>query len=259
MKTKSNKTRSESWKNAKLSGHLNEVLVAKSLDGCREVGHKKVESVLGRKTPMKPDIVQTLGDISVNLSLKKSLSGQAHMNKVPVFIKGYEKIFGEVPKDVTESLLLTFGGSSSVKKILTNPLYEHENKKIMNTQLRRQTICFDTFRKYDNTQFENLIDWMKNNVANLATIVLKTGWASDSNFHAHKLMYNNMVDENVFENKVFDIDAIIQKSKEQKNKVFPKTKNGGTVINLPFGWLQYHQGGLQFHHSYSQVSELFVD
>ena len=53
------------------------------------------------------------------------------------------------------------------------------------------------------------------------------------------------------------INEIIEKSKGRD--VIYGTKNGGTTIQLPFGHLQFHQGGLQFHHNYEKIKELISE
>ena len=32
--------------------------------------------------------------------------------------------------------------------------------------------------------------------------------------------------------------------------------NGGTTIQLPFGFVQWHKGQMQFHHSYEKIRNL---
>lgn len=255
--------RSKGWKGAKDSGHLNEKLVAENMnDGVTNgysCGFSKVSSLLGRKTPSKPDIViESQGQIR-RRSLKKSLSGQVHLNSVDIFVRGFEVKYEKVPDNIRESLKLIFGGSKLSWNILQDPKFIHDDQKIRNMELRRKTLCFETFRKFDESAFNDLIQWFRNNIQQIATIIFQTGWASEQDNHADELWYKNLVDEGSSFDEVFDIDQIIQKSLDQKERIYPKTKNGGTVINLPFGWVQYHQGQMQFHHSLKQISELFVD
>jgi len=263
MKTKKHKGRDEGWSYAKESGHCNEFLVSSYLKnkGCdtKVIGTKKVDSILGKKTPTKPDILIVSEGRTKKRSLKKSLSGQVHLNKVSIFIKGYESFYGPIQPKVKEALYLVFSGSKNISDILSNPNYNHQNIKIMDTQRRRKTLCFDTLKKYDITMFDDMIQWFKDNIMNITTIVFKTGWVSDDEFYADEVWYKNMVDEEQTVDEVFSIDDIISRVGNHTDKIYAKTKNGGTVINLPFGWVQYHQGGLQFHHSYVQIKDLFID
>jgi hypothetical protein len=255
--------RSKGWKRAKLSGHLNEELVASFLkEGVVNVsvcGKTKVQSILGRKTPTKPDIRIDFGHTVTNRSLKKSLSGQVHLNSVDTFIRGYEVKYSKVPASIQETLKMVFGGSKITHELLQRPELIHENLTIRNMELRRKTLCFETLRKYDEVAMNDLVVWFQNNIDRIATIVFKTGWVQDSQNFANELWYKNLVDEGSYVDQVFNIDNIITKSLDRKSEVYPKTKNGGTVISLPFGWVQYHQGQMQFHHSYTQISKLLVD
>ena len=255
--------RSVGWKRAKLTGHLNEDLVAKEFfDSNVKIslsGTKKVPSILGRKTPTKPDIIISYPNRKIRRSLKKSKSGQVHLNSVEIFINGFEKKYHPVSTEVKESLKLIFGGSNKSFDILNTPEFVHTNSKIRETELRRKTLCFETFKKYDEKSFNNMIFWFKDNIDKIATIIFKTGWVSDENNYADELWYKNLVDNDSDINKVYDIEKIINNAKKNKSEVYPKTKNGGTVINLPFGWVQYHQGQMQFHHSMNQIEKLLVD
>jgi len=263
MKTNKQKNRSNGWSHAKESGHRNEFLVSTYLNNkgykTKVIGTKKVDSILGKKTPTKPDVLVVCDGQLKKRSLKKSLSGQVHMNKVNIFIKGYESIYGVISEDIKEALRLVFSGSNNIDNILNNPMYEHQDVKIMETQKRRKTVCFDTLKKYNITMFDNMIQWFKDNITNITTIVFKTGWVKDDEFYANEVWYKNMVDDKQTVDEVFDIEEMIVRVGNHKDKVYAKTKNGGTVINLPFGWVQYHQGGLQFHHSYGQIKELYID
>lgn len=33
-------------------------------------------------------------------------------------------------------------------------------------------------------------------------------------------------------------------------------KNGGTTIQLPFGFVQWHQSSMQFHHSFDKIRNI---
>jgi len=264
MKKKSSgRNRSDGWKHGKNSGHLNEKMVVDYYAQLNQnlnvevSGMKKTDSIMGKKTTPKPDIrVNNNGSI-INYSLKKSLNGQVHMNKVSIFITGYEKIFEDIPLEVKDGLLFLFGGNSAINKVLENKLYVHSDKKIRETELRRKTLCIDTLKKYDINIYHNMMKWIQDNISNITEIVFKRGWALSKDNFADVLWYKNLVDYGQNVDNMFNIDELIEKCGRLKDKVTYGTKNGGTTINLPFGHLQYHQGGLQFHHSYEKISLLF--
>jgi hypothetical protein len=97
---------------------------------------------------------------------------------------------------------------------------------------------------------------LDDNISNVAEIVFRKGWSKNPQDWAQILWYKNSLGENNI-NKKFVIDELVSKCKGKK--CFKGTKNGGTTIQLPFGHLQYHQGGLQFHHSYEKIYQLFID
>ena len=258
---KSERNRSQGWSHAKNSGHKNEDLVENSI---REnnpdvkivnLGKGKVESIMGPKTPSKSDIIVEEDGVKKNISIKKSKAGQIHMNKVKIFLTGYEKIYGEINNDVKDAMLYVFGGNENTKNILSNPLYIHEDEKIRGMEKRRNTLTFDTLKKYDQRLFDILINWFKDNIGTIAELIFSRGWVKDSTIHANVVLYKNLVD-GIELDKTFMVNDIIDGSIRNKDMVIPGTENGGTTIQLPFGHIQYHQGGLQFHHSYDKITKI---
>jgi hypothetical protein len=243
--------RSEGWSKAKKTGHLNEEIVCDKLGLGFSTSKKKVQSVFNDKTYPKSDIYGYH-----NFSLKKSLQGQVHMNKVRRWIEGYESIYCEIPENVKKVFFLLFGGYDSINEIFHSNRYIHSNPKVRRTELRRKTLTIETLEKYDLESLIEFISWMEENICKITEIVFKRGWAKNSEDWASFLWYKNSFGENFIDQK-FDIEELITKCDGQK--VTKGTKNGGTTIQLPFGHLQYHQGGLQFHHSFEKISQLFID
>ena len=57
--------------------------------------------------------------------------------------------------------------------------------------------------------------------------------------------------------EIFDIEDICKISKNNANtEIMYGTTNGGTTIQLPFGFVQWHQHQLQFHHQYCKIKKL---
>jgi hypothetical protein len=246
------KNRSEGWKHAKISGEKNEKLVALESNGEFWTNKKKVKSIFGDKTTPKPDLYSK----TKNFSLKKSLGGQVHLNKVDRFIRGYEIIYGPIPANVKECFYLMFGGSNHINELLNNESLKHPNPKIRNTEIQRKTLCAETLEKYSPNKSEEFLNWLSDNIGKITEIVFKRGWAIDENQWASELLYKNKVDNGFEINETFEIDELINKVKN--SKVVFGDKNGGTTIQLPFGHLQYHQNSLQFHHNYNKIKSLFT-
>lgn len=243
--------RQKGWKHAKISGHQNEVNICKELGSNYETQTTKVESIFGEKTPSKTDLYGTH-----KFSVKKSLSGQVQMNKVFRWILGYEIIYGEIPYSVKKVFYLLFGGFELIDEILKSNECVHPDPKIRKTEEIRKTLTIDTLEKYDNESLNQFITWLEDNISNVVEIVFSKGWSKYSEDWAEILWYKNSLGENNV-NQQFLIKEIALKCKGKK--CFKGTKNGGTTIQLPFGHLQYHQGGLQFHHSFEKISKLFID
>jgi hypothetical protein len=262
MENKHNgRNRSDGWKHGKNSGHLNEKMVvelySRTNPNVEVAGTKKVESIMGKKTTPKPDIKANINNRIIKYSLKKSLNGQVHMNKVKLFIDGYERIFGCIPLDVKDGLLYMFAGNENTINVLNDFRYIHSDDKVRDTEIRRKTLCIETLKKYNKGIYDNMITWIQDNISNIAEIVFKRGWAKHEEDFADIIWYKNLVDDGKNVDEMFSIDELIERCNEYKGEVTPGTKNGGTTINLPFGHLQYHQGGLQFHHSYDKIKSMF--
>ena len=69
-----------------------------------------------------------------------------------------------------------------------------------------------------------------------------------------------MVDPDVCVDTFFTLDSI--QSKISTEEIVYGTKNGGSTIQLPFGFVQWHDPGnkgnhnLQFHHKYKKLIKL---
>lgn len=68
--------------------------------------------------------------------------------------------------------------------------------------------------------------------------------------------YKNMLGENNVDD-IFCIEHICSavRNNAQGGTYYGNT-NRGTTIQLPFGFVQWHQKKLQFHHSYYKLTEL---
>ncbi len=268
--------RSEGWAHAKNTGHENESIVEyellnniafqkKFLEKINKEGNtisfvkfggineKSVVSVLsGKTTKTKTDGHIILNDgTRVNISLKKSEAGQVYLITVDNFIDGFEKQFGKkIPKDVIRAMTLYWGTASDTKQILskyaTFPSYEFHKGRLTAT----------TLDKYDNVLCKTLIDWFSANCYEVFLFCFSRGLAKNQDEWANILWYKNEIGENsaddVFIISKFDFSDT---SKAEYGKV-----NGGSTIQLPFGFLQWHNpgnklpyGSMQFHHKLSCI------
>ena len=88
---------------------------------------------------------------------------------------------------------------------------------------------------------------------NIIDFCFSRGLTIDEKEKAEIIWYKNTLKEN-------DIDTILwipQIKNDVYSKCFFGKTLGGTTIQLPFGFVQWHQGCIQFHHKYEKVNKLF--
>jgi hypothetical protein len=264
---------SDGGRKMKIEGHLNEELVSSEILNslektsftnllsqdekvieviCDGIKSKKVDSIVeGKKTTPKCDIKVVTSNRIIKLSIKKSNSGQVHLNKVKSFIAGYEQLYTPIPKLVKEALLFLFSGHDKTISILKDPKYYNENTNELETH--HETLTIETMNKYNPSLSEELLIWIKDNIKNVAEIVFKRGWVLNEEYWGQFILYRNKLNNSDMDD-IVDIDVLISKCSSDDIKF--GTENGGTTIILPFGSVQYHLGGLQFHHNRKKILDL---
>ena len=276
------RNRSEGWKHAKISGHRNEVLIAEKImndsdfsnqlktilkksfeikkaetDGLK---NKKVIDVFGTKTIQKTDLkIFWENNSFTNISIKKSKTGQVFLISFENFIKGFELQFNsKIPSDVKRALSLFINGAKDIEAILSNEEYQKNDKKITIYERRKKRLTWETLKKYDHELTEALLFWLKKNVRDLILFCFQRGLVMQESNWAEYLWYYNTINENN-NNITLKIEKIAEELssiKYQKN-IIPGDRTGGTTIQLPFGFLQWHQKKLQFHQKMDLIIEGF--
>lgn len=271
------RNRAEGWKHAKLSGHENEelvkelldtnegyaqdflqrinlddkVLVETSIGGLHE---HNVDSVCVRKTKSKTDLKLYFADeTSANVSIKKSLSGQVYFVRAKNFIDTFERQFNkEIPESVCRAIYLFWATAPDAVSIIEN--YADRTKAFdYDMQIRHKSLNADTLKRYDERLYHDLLQWFKDNVYELTYLCFATGAVQDKKEWSDFVWYKNMLGENDVD-AVFDIAKISKvASRASSDEVCYGASNGGTTIQLPFGFVQWHQKQLQFHHNYTKV------
>lgn len=275
MSEKECRSRSEGWERAKYEGHLNEDsftrenvsseilsildedehIVSISGGGSKEL---KVVTLFGYKAPSKTDKVILTNKRSITISLKKSDGGQVYLIPSDKFFSGFEIWYDkEVPSEVGEIITLFTGESEDVENVLMDERVMKENMKVSPTQ-RTRRLCFDALDVYDSTKVSQTLEWFRENIGLIADYVFSRGLSNDSDQFAEYLYYKNFLDENNHMDKVFKISDLADLCQRNSNMVEFGERYGRTSIQLPFGHVQMHKDTLQFHHSYSKISKLFV-
>lgn len=272
--------RATGWQHAKLSGHKNEDLVKELLDKNSDFQYKflcrinratsriintsigglhetNVPSVNGRKTKSKTDLKAFLDtDEVVNVSIKKSLGGQVYFVRAGLFIDTYEKQFGvNIPADVQRAINLFWAAADDAVSIIEE-YGDRSSSKNYDLQLRHKSLNATTLRAYDEHLYDTLLGWFTNNAYELTKLSFSMGAVRDRNEWSDFVWYINLLGENDTDDIFFIEDVCNAAQEVARKETYYGTSYGGTTIQLPFGFVQWHQGQLQFHHDYGKLNNL---
>lgn len=271
------RNRSEGWVHAKKSGHKNEELVKNKIETDRNyqerlskrlgrsnkaiskvdiggIKEKSVSSVLGGLTKSKTDLkIEYEEDSTVNISIKKSTGGQVFLIKTSRFIEGYEKHYHAIPDAVKRGLLLYFGEADDVERVLSS--VKIEKQSIRNYEIRKHRLVWSSLVTYDNALADQLLEWFKSNIQNIALFCFSQGLTSDERDWADFIWYTNLLGERKLD-KMFSVVALADASKRNTSAITVGTRGGGTTIQLPFGFVQWHQKSMQFHHKLNRIEKI---
>lgn len=276
------RNRAQGWKHAKLSGHDNEYKIETLLLANKKfqrqllnrigepnhvitsisgggLGETRVPSVFasGELTKPKADMYIHLDDgRTMTFSIKKSLSGQVYLVTIENFIEAYERHFDSIPEEVKTGIRLYWGSHQSTQDVIDSfgTRKKHENHK--------HRVVADTLKRYDQNVYETFFRWFVDHAGQLAELCFARGGASRRQDWAQYVWYKNQLGETSVDDifKVKDICSAVRAAAECKT-FFGKV-NGGSTIQLPFGFVQWHSpqktipGNIQFHHKYHSLSAI---
>lgn len=267
------RNRAEGWKHAKLSGHENEKIIEKSIKGdlkfqnrlLKRVGkenskiieisfgglkEKNVESVFrNNTTKSKTDVYILLDDGSnLNISIKKSLGGQVYLISDSRFMDGFEIQFNKkIPDDVKRAIRLFWGSASDTLSIA-----QDINGKYLSYEKRKNRLVAESLKKYDQVLYLKLIKWFDQNILEIIDFCFSRGLTKNQRDWADVIWYINSLGENSVD-ELFPIKDIYN---SKMTSAEYGSRGGGTTIQLPFGFVQWHQGQMQFHHKYEKIITL---
>ena len=274
------RNRASGWKHAKLSGHTNEERVKELLDEneeyCAELLERinrsndivtrtsigglhetNVPGVLGKKTKSKTDLkIFCKGENTINVSIKQSLGGQVYFVRAGLFIEVYEKQFKEsIPVEVQRGIELFWASADDALAIIER-YGDKSDKKSYDLQIRHKSLNATTLRAYDQNLYDSMLSWFKEHAYELTKLAFTMGAAKDSEEWSEYVWYINLLGENDVDD-IFYIEDICNAAKlHSDTETYYGDSNGGTTIQLPFGFVQWHQRQLQFHHSYEKICSL---
>jgi hypothetical protein len=280
------RNRSEGWRHAKLDGHANEREFAESLITNREFisviemkllnvssgdlpevvvdGSKRVDSIFDDKTTSKVDLALIWkGGQKINISLKKSKSGQVWIISVPRFISAIEHHLNrKLDPEVYIGISLFIGGTnlSNYESYFDQAIVfnQEKNPSIAKQELHQSRLVGKSIATLFPTVWSSMLDFFNSNIGLITKLSFSQGLAKSEVESADVIVYNQTAEEE----SVFAIRRVIQDSvsSTQSNPVTAGPKNGGSTLQLPTGFLQMHrpQGDnlLQFHHQYEKISKL---
>lgn len=273
------RNRATGWKYAKLSGHKNEDLVKELLDtdeyfqqnfldrvnssnetilktsvgGLHETN---VPSVNGKKTKSKTDLKVYLNNNIINVSIKKSLAGQVYFVRAGLFISTFEKQFKQIIPDTVQRAIKLFWAEADDAIDIVEQFADKDNKKFYDLQIRHKSLNATTLKKYDEKLYFELLEWFSDNAYKLAKLSFSMGAVLNSSEWSDYVWYINLLGENNKDDILYIEDICNAVQKASKEETYFSTINGGTTIQLPFGFVQWHQGQLQFHHNYDKIKAL---
>lgn len=281
----SDRDRSQGWQHAKISGHENEDSIKSLLQSDEEflsafldriqmrdkrvtridaggIGQSRVQSIFssGEKTTPKADLYIEFSDnTSTSVSIKKSLSGQVYLVTIKNFIEAYEHYYEPIPNKVKLAINLFWGSDPNTQSIIdhfgTRKRYE----------LRKHRLVSSTLLNYDLALHNDLIAWFANNSAKITELCFSRGGARNKKDWAEYVWYINEVDGSQID-AIFKVSELCEgcQNNSLKNTSYG-TKNGGSTIQLPFGFVQWHSpsktipGSMQFHHVFDKISQFICE
>lgn len=277
MKEDIKNNRSKGWYNAKITGHQNEEMVNNlfndlsfkedfekrlNIDKIKKhtiggICEKQVECILGGTTHSKTDLsLFTENESRINISIKKSKSGQVYLIDVNRFINGFEKQYKKViPDNVKETLKLYFYGHSNTEELLNDEnIIKGQPKKLIEYQKKRNRLVWESLVNFDNNKAESLIEWFKDNICDIVDFCFSRGLSKNKEDFVDYVWYINKVGgKNI--DALFSIDDIKNIMLYKLEMIKVGNRNGGSTINLPFGFVQWHQKQIQFHHKMKVLLE----
>lgn len=274
------RNRSDGWKHAKHSGHNNEELIKELLDTdvvylenlLKRINYQKIKvysvsigglhetnvsSVNGRTTKSKTDLkIICMDGKTINISIKKSLGGQVYFIRAGLFIEVFQKQFDKkIPTNVQRAIRLFWAEAEDAIAIIEK-YADKTDVKNYEQQIRHNSLNATTLIAYDKSLADDLLDWFKSNIYELTKLSFAMGAVKEPAEWSEFVWYKNLLGENCADN-IISIEEICKKAnKNAFSEICFGDRNGGTTIQLPFGFVQWHHRQMQFHHDYYKIMNL---
>lgn len=175
------------------------------------------------------------------------------MIKTSRFIEGYEKHYSTIPDSVKRGLLLYFGEATDIDNILSS--IKIENQSIRDYEIRKNRLVWTSLISHDNEVADQLLEWFKSNIKNITLFCFSQGLAEERIDWANFIWYKNLLGENEAD-KIFSVLELADASERKKSTILVGNRGGGTTIQLPFGFVQWHLKSIQFHHNLNRIEKI---
>ncbi len=227
--------------------------------------NKNVASVVERqKTPSKTTLRLLWRDGNcTNFIVKKSAPAQICLKKVGAFISEFQAQFKKkIPTRVQEALALFVGEHPKQKEILESISVNFVGDEIRDLERAyNNRLTLASMYGYDLEMADALLNWLRENTAELIAFCFSRGAAKNACDFAEYLWYHssNEADSNY---QIIDLKKLIGQIKKIPKKDLALLVGAqdaakvGSTISLPFGNLQYHEHSLQFRHDYKRIKAL---
>lgn len=162
-----------------------------------------------------------------------------------------------IPENVKKAINLVWATDEDAADIIEH-YGDRTAVKEFEMQIRHKSLNAHTLKAYNPSLYKALLQWFIDNADKIALLAFSAGAVRCKAEWAEYVWYKNMFGENM-KDDIFLIEDICKGAvKVSENETYYGTKNGGTTIQLPFGFVQWHQANIQFHHSFDKVAALVL-
>jgi len=178
---------------------------------------------------------------------------------VNLFFQVFEAQFGKlIPAEVKHAMQLFWSDADDAVPIIKQ-YGDSNDTKSYNLQIRHKSLNAATLENYDKNLYEAMLNWFRENAYELTKLSFAMGAAREREEWSDYVWYINTLGENEID-EIFHIEKICEGAvRKTEQETYYGEKNGGTTIQLPFGFVQWHQAKMQFHHNYWKVKALCED
>ena len=279
------RNREEGWQYAKFSGHENEYLIKELLKNNLEYSKNFLKRISRENTSIKEVVIGGLHETNfpsvnenktksktdlkiflengeiINISIKKSLAGQVYLVSSEIFIKTFEKQFNKiVPDNIKKAINLFWAGNPEEALSIIKNYADQSKKKFYDSQIRHQSLNATTLKTYSSNMHAELLNWFYSNISEITRLSFSMGAVAIHSEWSDYIWYKNLVDDGITIDSIFSIEELCDSIMTLSCKyIYYGEKNGGTTIQLPFGFVQWHQSKLQFHHNYEKIANIIKE